>query len=55
MLEDLAQVDSKTKYLAEFACEMSLLYADLSKYKKAEIAASCLLLAHLVLKKGKQK
>jgi len=44
--------DRQTQHLAEYLCEMSLLYTDLSVYSQATIAAACQLLARLTLHRG---
>lgn len=49
----LANLDKKCKCLAEYICELSLLQAEMGQYSPAEIAASCVLLAKLLMKLGK--
>ncbi|KAK3092007.1 hypothetical protein FSP39_024406 [Pinctada imbricata] len=46
----LANLDKKCKCLAEYICELSLLQAEMGQYSPAEIAASCVLLAKLLMK-----
>lgn len=48
----LAGLDRKCTCLAEYICELSLLQAEMGQYSPAEIAASSVLLARLLLKLG---
>lgn len=46
----VAGLDKKCSSLAEYICELTLLQAEMGQYSPAEIAASCVLLARLLMK-----
>ncbi|XP_052068580.1 cyclin-F-like isoform X1 [Mytilus californianus] len=46
----LCDLDKKSCYLAEYICELCLLQAEMGQYSPAEIAASCVLLARVLMK-----
>lgn len=48
----VAGLDKKCSSLAEYICELTLLQAEMGQYSPAEIAASCVLLARLLMKLG---
>lgn len=48
----LCDLDKKTCCLAEYICELCILQAEMGQYSPAEIAASCVLLARVLMKHG---
>ncbi|XP_061174985.1 cyclin-F-like isoform X2 [Saccostrea echinata] len=50
IFSSVAGLDRKCSCLAEYICELTLLQAEMGQYSPAEIAASCVLLARLLMK-----
>ncbi|XP_013409126.1 cyclin-F [Lingula anatina] len=50
LLGRIVDLDQRVQCLAEYICELTLLHTDLSSYTKAEVAASCVLLARVANK-----
>ncbi|XP_062599123.1 cyclin-F-like isoform X1 [Saccostrea cucullata] len=50
IFSSVAGLDRKCSCLSEYICELTLLQAEMGQYSPAEIAASCVLLARLLMK-----
>ncbi|KAK7506755.1 hypothetical protein BaRGS_00002230 [Batillaria attramentaria] len=52
ILAPLSRLDERGVSLLEYVCELCILQAEMAQYSPAEVAASCVLLARLLLKAG---
>ena len=52
VLSKLASCTDKERYLSEYICELCLQHVDLTVHKQSYLAASCIILAKVMLKEG---
>ena len=55
IFNQLVNHDRRLCFLTQYICELALLQAEMGQYSPAEVAASAILLARLLVKMGKTK